>query len=272
MFRLRRYRYNDITLAEFFFICGVGVLGAMDRRNFDWSLFVTGIALIILASVIWYFQDYSGKKQNNSEKRKDALKLAAPFLSPYKNIWKDLKLSNKYCILRLGNDGVMITAKEKIEPYRRFRIISSKVHGYKDLWEMFCLAFSHDLTYDMLLELCDTYKLTIIEENVPVIQPQKQDSNSNKKANLKPIDDLEKLDINNCSEVEMTALPGVSIVMAKRAVKRREEIGGFKSVDEFFSFLNIKPHIQEQLRLKIVINKKKGVSKRHLSIERQIDF
>ena len=264
MFGRRRYR-NNITITEFFVVLFV-------------MLMFSGMPLwfIIFAGVVVAFFIYGLEKtfdkQDRATKRKDVLKKVGPFLAPYRDIWKNLKLSNKYCILRLGNDGVMITAKEKIEPYRRFRIISSKVHGYKDLWEMFCLAFSHDLTYDMLLELCDTYKLTIIEENVPVIQPQKQDSNSNKKANLKPIDDLEKLDINNCSEVEMTALPGVSIVMAKRAVKRREEIGGFKTIDEFFSFLELKLHMQEQLRYKIVAKKKKGSLHRQVSSERQIDI
>ena len=264
MFGRRRYG-NDITITEFFVVLFVMLMFSGVPL---WFLVFAGI--IVAISI--YGLEKTFDKQDRASKRKQVLKKAASFLAPYKNIWKDLKLSNKYCILRLGNDGVMITAKEKIEPYRRFRIVSSKVHGYKDLWEMFCLAFSHDLTYDMLLELCDTYKLTIIEENVPVIQPQKQDSNSNKEAKLKPIDDLEKLDINNCSEVEMTALPGVSIVMAKRAVKRREEIGGFKTIEDFFSFLNIKPHMQEQLRFKIVARKKKGSLYRQNSSERQIDI
>ena len=70
----------------------------------------------------------------------------------------------------------------------------------------------------------------------------------------------------------MTALPGVSIVMAKRAVKRREEIGGFKTIEDFFSFLNLKPHMQEQLRFNIVARKKKGSLHRQNSSERQIDI
>ena len=199
MFRRYRYRrgFDNLTLPQFLFLSGVVVLGSYSPRSHDNILILVGLALIALAIVIWFFQNSPVGSQNTSEKRKEALRQAAPFLSPYKNIWKDLKLSNKYCILRLGKDGSMIVAKEKVEPYRRFRIVSSKVHGYKDLWEMFCLAFSHNLTYDMLIELCDTYQLTIIEENVPIAPPQKQELNSSKKEVLKPTDDLEKIDINN---------------------------------------------------------------------------
>ena len=262
MFRRRRY---NITLFEFIVYIFLG-------------MFITGvspvlvISLAVLLAVLYFVLKEAVKRQGSAEKRKEALRKAAPFLSPYKNIWKSLKLSNKYCILRLGIDGVMINGKERVEPYRKFRIVSSKVHGYKDLWEMFCFAFSHDTTYDMLIELCDTYKLIVIEENVPVIQSATQNLKSEKKQVLKPIEDSEKIDINNCSEVEMTALPGISIVMSKKAIKRRDEIDGFKTIDEFFSFLNLKPHIQEQLRTKIVVKKKKGSLQRKLNTERQIDF
>jgi DNA uptake protein ComE-like DNA-binding protein len=230
------------------------------------------ISLAVLLTVVYFGLKKNIEEQEGAEKRKEALRQAAPFLSPYKNIWKSLKLSNKHCILRLGSDGVMITGKEKVEPYRKFRVVSSKVHGYKDLWEMFCLAFRHNMTYDMLIELCDIYKLIVIEENVQAIQSVTQKLESEKKLVLKPIDDSEKIDINNCSEAEMTALPGISIVMSKKAIKRRDEIDGFKTTEEFFSFLKLKPHIQEQLRTKIIVKKKKGSLQRKLNTERQIDL
>ena len=213
-------------------------------------------------------------------RRKEILLLAGPFLAPYKDIWKDLKLSNNYCSLSLGKDGVMITGEEKGSLNRSFRVVSSKVHDYSEVWDMFCLAFDHNCTYDDLIAHCNSYKLTIIENDgfaqeaekiVPKSEETKLIKGENNKP-LRPVDDSLKLDINNCSEVEMTALPCISIVMAKRAVKRREEICGFKSVDEFFSFLNIKPHIQEQLRFKIVVKKKKGSLHRQNSSERQIDI
>lgn len=50
------------------------------------------------------------------------------------------------------------------------------------------------------------------------------------------------IDINSCTAQEMTRLPGITIVDAKRAVEHRETQGRFKSVDEFISFLKVKPH------------------------------
>lgn len=50
------------------------------------------------------------------------------------------------------------------------------------------------------------------------------------------------IDINSCTAQEMTRLPGITIVDAKRAVEHRETQGRFKSVDEFVSFLKVKPH------------------------------
>ena len=261
MFRYRRENfYLEITiiLALCAVIYGVPL----------WFVIFSGIVF----GVLLYILKKTFDKQDRAIKRKDVLKRVAPFLAPYRDIWKNLKLSNKYCTLRLSNDGILITARENLEPYRSFRIVSSKVHGYEDLWEMFCLTFSYDLTYDMLLELCDVYKLVVIEEKSSAIKTQKQELNSKKREPLRPADDSEKLDINNCSEAEMTVLSGISIVMSKRAVKRREEIGGFKTIDEFFSFLKLKPHMQEQLRYKIVAKKKKGSLHRQVSSERQIDI
>jgi DNA uptake protein ComE-like DNA-binding protein len=82
----------------------------------------------------------------------------------------------------------------------------------------------------------------------------------------------EKLDINNASEIELTALPGISIVMAKKLVKKREEIGGFKTVNDVFVFLQIKPHMQAQLEKLICVKKIKGSVKIQLNKERSIDL
>ena len=82
----------------------------------------------------------------------------------------------------------------------------------------------------------------------------------------------EKTDINNCSEIELTELPGISIVLAKKIIKRREEINGFKSVEDFFVFLKLKPHMENQLKSRIKTEKMRGsiIQKKHS--ERSIDF
>ena len=264
----RRIRYN-ITLFEFIVYIFLGML-------------ITGvspvlvISLAVLLIVLYFVLNEAIKRQGRALKRKEALRQAGGFLSPYRNIWKDLKLTNKYCHLRLLKDGVTIIGKEKVHPYRRFDVVFSSVHDYKDLWEMFCKSFSYNTRYDNLLEFCHLFKLRILEyeysnKNTDISEAEEKKV-ENKPIVLEQVEDFDKLDINNCSEVEMTALPGISIVMSKKAIKRRDEIHGFKTIDEFFSFLKLKPHIQEQLRSKITVNKKKGSLQRKLNAERQIDF
>lgn len=57
-----------------------------------------------------------------------------------------------------------------------------------------------------------------------------------------------RIDLNSSSEQEISSLPGVGLIIAKRAVKLREERGGFHSIEEFGQALNLKPHIVERIR------------------------
>ena len=133
MFRRRRY---NITLLELFVYIFLGML-------------ITGvspvlvISLAVLSIVLYFVLKEAIRRQGRAQRRKEALRQAGPFLAPYKNIWKDLKLTNKYCYLRLLKDGVTIIGKEKVYPFRRFDVVFSSVHDYKDLWEMFCKSFNY---------------------------------------------------------------------------------------------------------------------------------
>ena len=131
------------------------------------------------------------------------------------------------------------------------------------------MTCSHHLTsYDGLVELCNLFRAVYVEE---FIGNKSIDSLSiqseTKKECLK-----EKLDINNASEVEITALPGISIVLSKKLIKKREEIGGFKSVDDIFLFLKLKPHMENRLRSLICVNKMKGSIQIKRTKERSIDL
>lgn len=56
-----------------------------------------------------------------------------------------------------------------------------------------------------------------------------------------------KIDINLCTQAELTNLPGVGVSQAMRAMEYREKNGEFRSVDEFVELLQIKPHFAVQL-------------------------
>ena len=214
-------------------------------------------------------------------RREAALYAAKIYLAPYQDIWKNLRLSNKYCSIRLGTDGHSISVKEKVKDsnsYRTFRVIESRVHDYDDLWNMFCLNFDSNKTYDGLLDDCRLYDVTVVEDSVTTMPKainktktgnELVEANSIKSIHL---ENKPKLDINNTSEIELTELPGISIVMAKKIIKKREEIGGFKNLDDFFLFLKLKPHMQTQLKDLICVNKMKGFRKIEKTTERHIDL
>lgn len=244
---------------------------------------------LVILELGYYFFRKSCKNMNfdttETTLRKQALESARIYLFPYKDIWKNLKISNKYCILRLGEVESDITCIEKVAPYRKFTLVKSNVYDYVTLWNVFCRHFSHNISYDGVVELCIRF-MAEIEENIhsDTIEPSKSELEKSSIA-IKPIvnnldnnvNNIElpakqKIDINNCSELELTELPGISIVMAKRAVKKREDVGGFKTVDGFFDYLKIKPHMQEQIRNKIVITKKEGAIPKIQYKERNLDI
>lgn len=211
--------------------------------------------------------------QDRALRRHIALEKAQMYLSPYTDIWKNLKLSNKFCTLQLTDSQIIIGKEkksDKSQPYRTFRIVSSRIHDMSDLWDMFCTNFDHNKSYDGLVEDCRRYKTTIIENVIggnSSTLPENKDNNE-KQTNLT----TSKVDINNCSEIELTELPGISIVMSKKIIKKREEIGGFKNVNEFFVYMKLKPHIENQLRELVCVTKMQGSLpiKRHE--ERSVDL
>lgn len=55
------------------------------------------------------------------------------------------------------------------------------------------------------------------------------------------------IDLNSASEQEIASLPGVGLIIAKRAVSLRESRGGFRSVEDFGQALNLRPHVVERI-------------------------
>ena len=246
---------------------------------FPWQ---TILFTIIIVGMYFLFKNFipDSDINNSANHRKAALREAKIYLSPYSNIWKNLKLSNSYCSLRLGSDGSTITGINLKHPEQKFKIIHSKVYTNNVLWDMFCVSFDHKTTYERLIELCETYKVDISINGEEKVSSQVSDDfkNGNKAAQASEInidinDNLkEKLDINNASEVELTALPGINIVLAKRIIKKRDEMNGFKDVNEFLQFIQLKSHMEMQLRDMVCVKKMQG--KKHImrNKERRVDL
>jgi DNA uptake protein ComE-like DNA-binding protein len=83
----------------------------------------------------------------------------------------------------------------------------------------------------------------------------------------------EPLDLNTCSRDELSALPGVGIAGAMRAMNLRQERGGFASVDEFVDLLGIKPHFAVQLFERATVSRPvQAAQKSPVPARRRIDL
>ena len=214
---------------------------------------ITAVILVIGFLLIKNIGNDTTEISSRTVRRRAALNSAKLFLAPYNDIWGNLKLSNKYCSLRLGANGYTITARETNGGNRSFIVTKTSTHSREELWDLLCTRFGHNTNFDELIEQCKTFQATIeISGNVYTPEVRTAAQRTEKK---EPAPKKEKLDVNNASEIELTALPGISIVTAKKLVKKREEIGGFKTVNDIFVFLQIKPHMQAQLESLICVKK-----------------
>ncbi len=81
-----------------------------------------------------------------------------------------------------------------------------------------------------------------------------------------------KVNINSASEEEIAKLPGISVIIAKKIIQYRQLNNGFKTQEEFFEKMNIKPHFQKTLSPMIIIKEAKKKKNKPQNDERIIDF
>lgn len=62
------------------------------------------------------------------------------------------------------------------------------------------------------------------------------------------------VDINNDNEENISALPGIGTILAKRIVRERAERSGFKNIDELAEFLKLKQYIIDRIEPMSVFN------------------
>lgn len=121
---------------------------------------------------------------------------------------------------------------------------------FERVFDTICFSFSDYATYDGIL----TYlkQNFIVEENQTTekknIKPKFKDVTKFQKENKKPIN------INTADEKELSKLPGISVVVAKKIIKYRDIHGGFSSRGEFYQFVKMKPHFQSQIDALIIVN------------------
>lgn len=72
----------------------------------------------------------------------------------------------------------------------------------------------------------------------------------------------EKLDLNKATVEEIAAIPAIGLILAKRIVAKRNELGGFDSFDHFIKAVGLKPHTAEKLKTQITFSPIKKPTKR----------
>ena len=188
---------------------------ALQLGNFRFfpTLFYLVIFEAVFFGIVYLIKNFSRGYNSfwvNEDKvfyRKAALEHAKTFLSPYKSIWKNIKLSNKFCTVKLGETSTKIRVSEKVHPYRHFDVVKSYVHSYEDLWNMFCNNFEYNTTYDEMVRNCRIFKVTISETvsevaSLPVASEIiQQTANSQKMETIDVSKPVQKIDINNCGVI-----------------------------------------------------------------------
>lgn len=67
-------------------------------------------------------------------------------------------------------------------------------------------------------------------------------------------DPPERVDINTASEAEIAAIPEIGIILAKKVVQLRQELGGFQSFEQFSQRMEFKEHRVAQIERKVTFS------------------
>ena len=199
------------------------------------------------------------------ESRMHALAAASSFLKSYKDPMGELCLANENCKVNLvleGNKQKKIVCISKVPLNSNTRKILTAV-AIKDFETFYNLPF--DEVVDNLFDLiCENFTYTTVYENIfsalttgmldvkeSVITIPKQKNKTQKvydSVTNTSIRTNNLLNINTATEAELSALPGVNIVTAKKTIKYIESNGQFETVDEFIEKMKIKDVFAEQIR------------------------
>jgi len=240
------------------------------------------IGLYIFLLLLWWFKDtffcdYFVQKVKRINDRKAALLKAKVFLRPYKKLFGDLYLSNSSCTVSYLS-GNMIFAVEKTSSKgsskrsifaQNFKLILT----IDEFWNKLCKEFDYSTQFDEIIVSCRSYASKVDESSIKNIKSN--ENNSEIPVELKSTNVYMKnelIDINTCSEAEFKALPGVSIVTAKKIIKARDENGSFASVEDFLATIALKPHFATQIESLIFASKVEVKKKNRIRLERVLDI
>ena len=104
----------------------------------------------------------------------------------------------------------------------------------------------YDYRYSKINDFFQSYQFLSKRDDCEIKFYDNTDKNETKQ-NADNINSENLFDINKITEEEFVKLPGVNVILAKRIVRYREAIDGFKTKEEFYEFCKFKPHFIGQL-------------------------
>ena len=200
-------------------------------------------------------------------RRRKALKACKPYLTKRGN---SIKLKNKNVILSFDTRAKTITCKDRKNLKNSVNVIWSDQpeslrnnidNPFEETVDALCFSFDKNSQYLKIAEVLSEFfdYVQIKKDNNLKIYSKENNNNKDIKEFIYVDDyiaymsDSNKLNINSASEKEITNLPGISAIMAKRIIKFRELNGEFDSIAELYSELKIKPHFQKKLNEMIFV-------------------
>ena len=142
---------------------------------------------------------------------------------------------------------------------KQIKSVYANQYMLEDTFYYLCSIFCESFTYYGVMNNLSKFYDPV--ETLPPIKEKKEN---------KIIETIEQLDINSATEKEITSLPGVNIVAAKKVIHYRDIHGGFKTREEFFKVAKIKEHFIEKIKPQIVV--RDYIKKEEAEEERILDI
>lgn len=173
-------------------------------------------------------------------------------------------MENQNCSVYFGNE-IELKNRKHTTKVRNVITQGMTLRKRNKITKHLVRTFDNFTTFESILKYLIKSGI-FLEEIILPEQETQRNVNDKKTVNYK------KTDINSASEEELKLLPGISIIHAKKIIKRREEIGGFKTIKEFMEFIKVSPAIRYQLEYIICIKPIENTRKEKGYTEREIDL
>lgn len=202
---------------------------------------------------------------NMSTEMYNSVSNAGEYVS-YNPLRKCLMISNQKCLL-IYDIKIEIMDLSKGNNGRISKTFNLARNTREKIFYDVCNIFNAYTTYEDLIGIINKNK-TPLSETIGTVQTDQSVSDSIEEVK----GTFPRTDVNSASEEELTMLPGINIIYAKKIIKRREEIGGYKNLNEFFEYINVSKKIESILR-GILTVKEMVIEDKNLKFnERNIDL